>query len=275
MIVRQLVSGRQASVAYLTSSLEPATPDDYAIMKVIFDEGDIAFLMPESDGDAEARTFNRHRRRTYHPPPEIEGDEEAAAWSRHRHKHSSPYVVFVSEEDIQADDSKTLIDIADVPVKLQLTAWSEAIAALDASEVVVRDLIERALAGRTGASTVRAALKVLPITNELVEKIKYFRQEAFKTAFRQVRTRLGDVRLLGHSLATWAAAFAREDLNSIRTVIQAGLMEGLDSTEIARKVVGSMTMKGVDGVTEYTRHKLAHLGRAGIKAANLRNLRGE
>jgi hypothetical protein len=47
-------------------------------------------------------------------------------------------------------------------------------------------------------------------------------------------------------------------------------MAGLENTEIARKVVGSAKVNGIDGMTEVTRHHILQLARAAIKARNLR-----
>ncbi len=85
-----------------------------------------------------------------------------------------------------------------------------------------------------------------------------------------MRERLGDKPILDHSIAVWAKTFAEKDTASIRTAIVSGLSDGLDNTEIARKVVGSMGMNGVDGVTEFTRRNIAHLGRAAIKESRAR-----
>ena len=67
------------------------------------------------------------------------------------------------------------------------------------------------------------------------------------------------------SIAQWAAFMAQDDRSRIDNAIRSGLIGGLDNTTIARKVVGSAGMRGVDGVTEVTRRRIAHLGRAAIK----------
>lgn len=148
--------------------------------------------------------------------------------------------------------------------KIQLVAWAKAIMILDASEVMVRDLIERELAGIAGTRGLPTA-RVLALANRLVRKVNTYRLQAIKTAFRLLRTRLGNTTVLDHSLATWAKAIVKADAQAIGTAIQNGLVAGNDSTEIARKVVGSLGLNGVDGVTEFTRHKMAHLGRAAIR----------
>lgn len=258
--------------AYWAARKKPATPETMARGQALYESikaKDPAF---HSDTVAEASAFNRHRRHR-RPPPDTytEGADEATAWAKHRMNHQVPLVIVVEvPADILPDTGAT--DVADIPVKLQLVAWAKAIMVLDASEILIRDLIERDLSGHTGAAvSLRAGMQAIPIANRLVAKIKDIRYDAIKTAFRLLRTRLGDVKVLDHSLPVWAQTFAKNDIETIRSAITSALLDGLDNTEIARRVVGSMALNGVDGVTEYTRHKIAHLGRAAIKAYNLRN----
>lgn len=203
-----------------------------------------------------ADTWNKHRHKQSAPLVLYidYAAHEAAGWGKHRHRHAAKIVVPVPERE-------------EVPVKLQLLAWAKAIIILDASEVLIRDLIERELYGRTGTTTGPTALL---IARQLAVKVGEIRQEAIKTAFRALRDWLGDVPILEISLSRWAESFAVKDAKGIDMAIQTGLIAGLDNTEIARKVVGSMGLNGVDGVTEFTRHKIAHLGRAAIKESALR-----
>jgi len=67
------------------------------------------------------------------------------------------------------------------------------------------------------------------------------------------------------TFAAWAAAIAQSDVARVDGAIRSGLFEGLNNTEIAAKVVGSMRLRGVDGVTEVTRQQIARLGRVAIK----------
>ena len=71
--------------------------------------------------------------------------------------------------------------------------------------------------------------------------------------------------LHGRTFAAWAAYFAQSDIARVDGAIRSGLISGLDNTEIAAKVVGSMKLRGVDGVTEITRQQIARLGRVAIK----------
>lgn len=161
-------------------------------------------------------------------------------------------------------------NVADIPVKLQLVAWQKAIIVIDASEIMVRDMIERELAGKTGPSAEHRPKRALEAVDALVAKIADVRVSAIQTAFRLLRDRFDNAAVLDISLAKWAAYFAQQDIKAIDAAIRAGLINGEDNTEIARKVVGSMALNGVDGVTEFTRNKIAHLGRAAIKAFNQR-----
>lgn len=68
----------------------------------------------------------------------------------------------------------------------------------------------------------------------------------------------------GMSMPRWAAYFAKTDTARIDNAIKTGLIAGHDNTEIARKVVGSAALNGVDGVTEITRQQIGRLGRAAI-----------
>jgi hypothetical protein len=51
MIERQTVDGREATIAYMTADFEPADKDDAELIKVLFDDGDIAFLVPKKAED--------------------------------------------------------------------------------------------------------------------------------------------------------------------------------------------------------------------------------
>ena len=79
----------------------------------------------------------------------------------------------------------------------------------------------------------------------------------------------------GYSLAQWAAYFAADDAARIDGTIRAGVISGQSAPEIARKVVGSANMNGIDGQTEITRRKIARLGVAAIKPPKVRRKRGD
>ena len=51
MIKRETIDGREAFVAYLTRDMEPAGEDDADLIKIIFDDGQVMFLMASEDDD--------------------------------------------------------------------------------------------------------------------------------------------------------------------------------------------------------------------------------
>ena len=69
----------------------------------------------------------------------------------------------------------------------------------------------------------------------------------------------------GASLAQWAATFAAADEHRIEMAIRTALLSGFENTEVARQVVGSQRLAGVDGVTEITRRQIAQLARLTLK----------
>ena len=71
--------------------------------------------------------------------------------------------------------------------------------------------------------------------------------------------------ITGRSYAAHAARIARDDHNRIDKAIRVGLIGGLDSAEIARKVIGNANVNGNDGETEVTRQRVARLGLAAIR----------
>ena len=79
----------------------------------------------------------------------------------------------------------------------------------------------------------------------------------------------------GFSLAQWAAYFAADDAVRIDGAVRGGVLSGLGGPEIARKVVGSANMNGIDGQTEITRRKIARLGVAEIRPPIRRKKRGD
>jgi hypothetical protein len=62
-----------------------------------------------------------------------------------------------------------------------------------------------------------------------------------------------------------AKHFLREDLAQIETTIRASAGRGEGAKVVARRVVGSAGLGGVDGVTETTRHKIARFGLTAIR----------
>jgi len=65
----------------------------------------------------------------------------------------------------------------------------------------------------------------------------------------------------GRILKDWASTILSEDLARIRGEIQAGMVAGETSVNIARRIVGTAQLRGGDGVTEITRRAAMALTR--------------
>ena len=68
-------------------------------------------------------------------------------------------------------------------------------------------------------------------------------------------------------LSPVAAYLSKTDIARIDNAIRSGLIKGLDSQQIARRVVGGMDRRGVDGVTEITRHQIKEVARTFFRLA--------
>jgi hypothetical protein len=53
MIERTEIDGKKASVAYLNKDFTPATKDDYELVKVLFDDGNMMFAVPSKEVQAQ------------------------------------------------------------------------------------------------------------------------------------------------------------------------------------------------------------------------------
>lgn len=278
MIERQTIDGREASVAYLDDAFTPADRTTATFIKVLFDDGEMAILAATPDaenGEEEAAAFAQHREQQRAALPVVRTDDasEALAFVRYRARQRTAYLPDDSTEETagfnrrREKHSRTIAPgdpLPPTPAE-QVAAWATAIRSLDRSEIAIRDSIERDLAGKTGKFAELRPIATLKAVNRLVVKVAKIREAAIKAAFVSIRDQMGDGPLLDIPLARWAHYFAQQDTKAIDAAIQSALAIGDDSAEIARKVVGSMHLNGVDGVTELTRHKLAHLGRAAIK----------
>jgi len=49
MIKRETIDGKEAWAAYLTRDMEPADEDEAELIKLIFDDGKVMFLMASDD----------------------------------------------------------------------------------------------------------------------------------------------------------------------------------------------------------------------------------
>ena len=68
----------------------------------------------------------------------------------------------------------------------------------------------------------------------------------------------------GRTLKQWSKSIEATDLKRITDQIKIGMVQGQTSTEIARRVVGTASLKGRDGVTEITRHNATSITRTAI-----------
>lgn len=68
----------------------------------------------------------------------------------------------------------------------------------------------------------------------------------------------------GRTLKEWARSIAVEDLRRIENAVRVGMVQGESSAEIARRVVGSANLRGVDGVTQITRRGAEAITRTAV-----------
>lgn len=70
----------------------------------------------------------------------------------------------------------------------------------------------------------------------------------------------------GKTLSQWAKNIAQADVSRIESQIKIGMVQGESSQAIARRVVGSVSRRGVDGATEITRRQAAAVTRTAVTA---------
>ncbi len=78
------------------------------------------------------------------------------------------------------------------------------------------------------------------------------------------------LKIMGHTLATWARGIHAQDTQRIATAISVGLTAGDSNTDIAHRVIGSRRNNGADGVTEVTRQHILRLGHGLLKKRKTR-----
>lgn len=69
----------------------------------------------------------------------------------------------------------------------------------------------------------------------------------------------------GRLLKEWAERLEDDDIRRIHNAIQAGMVAGEGSDAIARRVVGSARLSGIDGVTEMTRAQVQGVVRTAVQ----------
>ena len=79
---------------------------------------------------------------------------------------------------------------------------------------------------------------------------------------------LTDRLMLGRTLQDWFQALANDDLSRVKSAIQAGFAQGDTVDTIIRRVIGSKTLKGADGVTELSRRQVRTIVRTVVSDVN-------
>lgn len=156
------------------------------------------------------------------------------------------------------------------PTARIVTVFNTAIAILDASEPLVRDLIENELMDVAGFNRTRISQAML-VRDQVTKKIAALRLPYIKKAFRYLRDNLPEEnqQIYERSLASWAKAIFDQDARIIRTAISVGLTSGDDNTDIAHRVIGSRRFNGSNGVTAVTRSCVLQLGRGALSTTRL------
>ena len=170
---------------------------------------------------------------------------------------------------------------------------------LDATESDLRAEIRNRLRGQGGLTTpasvqrlqdlLRIIGKIRGKAHDEVEKLfvremrdlavaeAKFVDQAFKTVIPvQVDTTLptaGRLRAIvevrpfeGRTMRGWAKSIRRADLDRIETQIRIGLVQGEAPPQISRRVVGTVRLRGKDGVTQITRKDADGIARTATNA---------
>lgn len=72
----------------------------------------------------------------------------------------------------------------------------------------------------------------------------------------------------GRILKGWASSMQADDLARIQNAIQQGMTAGMSSRAIARLVVGTAQVEGIDGITQLTRNQVAAITRTAVAAVS-------
>lgn len=68
----------------------------------------------------------------------------------------------------------------------------------------------------------------------------------------------------GRTLREWSRTIMQEDLRRIENAVRVGMVTGEDSATIARRIVGTVGLKGTDGLTEITRRQANAITRTAV-----------
>ena len=198
-----------------------------------------------------------------------------------RAKHRARHFAALKARPRKPARPETMIRLRAVMARIEkqsiaksVTVWNTAIHMLDQSEVMIRDVIERDLVNMAGLSGTRFG-EAMSAAAQTAARVERIRTKAIKRAFRYLRYELKNPMIKDRSLAQWAKVLAETDAKRIDNAIRTGLIAGLDNAAIAQRVIGSMSLNGVDGVTEITRQHVIRLGRAAISPLIRRKPRGD
>jgi hypothetical protein len=122
-------------------------------------------------------------------------------------------------------------------------------------------MIERQTIGGRDATVAYLTSGFEPTTTDAAQLVKVIFDDGETLFLRPEGPKPKGTQIMGHSLAAWAKSFADDDAHRIEAAIRNGLLSGMENTEVARRVVGSQRLAGVDGVTEITRRHIAALAR--------------
>ena len=132
-------------------------------------------------------------------------------------------------------------------------------------------MIERQTIDGRDASVAYLTNKFAPATADTAQYVKVLFDDGEMILLATgIPPAKGPTLIHGQSLAGWAAHISREDIKRLDNAVRTGLIGGLDNTEIARSVVGSANINGIDGMTAVTRHHISQLARAVIRPRILR-----
>jgi len=68
----------------------------------------------------------------------------------------------------------------------------------------------------------------------------------------------------GRTMKQWASKIARDDLSRIEQSIRMGMVQGETGPQIARRLVGTVSLRGANGTTEITRRNAAAITRTAV-----------
>lgn len=131
--------------------------------------------------------------------------------------------------------------------KIRLGAWSKI------TETWVRELVELA--------------KLEPqFVSGLYKTVSPVQLDMVLPATSTLRALVLNHPLEGRVLRDWAASLAKADVDRISNQIRIGMVQGEGPAQLARRVVGSASLRGSDGVTQITRRNAEAITRTAVNS---------